>query len=300
MNKENYLYYHEIVFPNTRFPIMIYFHDIKYGYVTHHWHRSFELADYISSPCRFWKNGVACDVPADTLLFVNSGDIHAYLPHNLKNPNGVSLIFPYDFMKEYGINLDHTYFDYIDNPKINNQLLSSLHAIADLRTQRESDPYYYILCSAEIFKILHLLVTYYRTSKPDHIVSLKYLERCQKLISYVEDHYHEPLSLESVSEYMGLAPGYLCRFFKKNLGMTFKQHLTGVRLQHATQKMEHDDRSLLYIAMSCGFPDYRSFVNSFRTTYEITPQEYRNKFIFYREKYRTAFMKDESYLMAKK
>lgn len=294
MKKENQLHYHEIVFPNTRFPIMVYFHDIKYGYVTHHWHRSFEIADYISSPCRFWKNGVAYDVPKDTLMMVNSGDIHAYLPQNYRNPRGVSLIFPYQFMMEYGIDLDKVSFTYIDNPEINHQLLSSFHKIADLRLQRESDPYYYLLCSAEIFKILHLLVTYYQISKPDSMYSLKYLERCQKLISFIELHYQESLSLELVAEYMNLSTGYLCRFFKKNLGTTFKQHLTGLRLQHATSKMEKAESSLLDISMDCGFPDYRSFVNSFRQIYGITPQEYRNNFIFYREKYRTTFMRDEN------
>lgn len=293
MDKENHSYYHEIVFPNTRFPIMVYFHDIKYGYVAYHWHRSFELADYISSPCRFWKNGTCMDVPEDTLLFVNSGDIHAYLPHNLRNPRGISLIFPYDFMMDYGINLDHVCFTHIDNPEINDQLISSLHAILEFRLQQEEDPYYYLLCSAEIFKILHLLVTYYQIPRPDFSGSLKYLERCQKIISFIDAHYQEHLSLEYVAEYMGLDPSYLCRFFKKNLGNTFKQHLTGVRLQHATQEMENAERSLLDISMDCGFPDYRSFVNSFRNMYGINPQEYRNNFIFYREKYRTVFMKNK-------
>ena len=49
-----------------------------------------------------------------------------------------------------------------------------------------------------------------------------------------------------------------------------------IRLQTSMTQIRHTDKTLLSIAMDCGFPDYRSFVRSFQRLYGVKPQEYRD------------------------
>lgn len=275
MDKDTIFYNHEVIFPSKNFPIMVYFHATGLDYVPNHWHRSLEIVDYINTTCRLWYNGVSLDLPPDSLVIINSGDVHAYLPENCKNPQGVSLIFPYDFMMQYGIDIDHIRFTHTAGDTIDARLRQSLHKFSDLWYRQDTDPYYHLLCAAEIFNILHLMMTYYQSKDNVSPFFLKHLERCHDLISYIDQHHQENISLESVATYFHLSVGYLCRFFKKNLGITFKQHLLDVRIRHAVSLIGSTDHTLLDISMECGFPDYRSFIDAFRKTYHVTPQQFR-------------------------
>lgn len=267
-------YSHEIVLPSKKHPIMLYFHANGLGYVAHHWHRSLELCDYINTPCRLWHNEKVIDLPPDSLIIINSGDIHSLMPENRRDPKGVSLIFPYEFMSQYGIDIDCIRFTHTSDPAIDQQLRLAFHRLSDLWRTKSADPYYYLLCNAEIFNILHLLMNHYQdpNNTPD---SRRHMDRCRELLSYMNQHYQEDISLQSVAEHLNLSVGYLCRFFKKYLGTTFKGHLTNLRLQQAQAAISSTDQTLLDIALDCGFPDYRTFVNAFRKKYQITPRQYK-------------------------
>lgn len=274
MDRDQSVYNHEIVMPSKKHPIMLYFHADGLGYVAHHWHRSLELCNYINTPCRLWYDGETLDLPPDTLIIINSGDIHSLMPQNRRDPRGVSLIFPYEFMSQYGIDIDRIRFTYTSDPIIDRCLRQSFHRLSDLWETKEKDPYYYLLCNAEIFNILHLIMNYYQD--PNNTPrSSRYIERSRELLTYMNQHYQENITLQSAAGYLNLSVGYLCRFFKKYLGTTFKDHLTNLRLQQALAAISSSDKTLLNIALDCGFPDYRTFVNAFRRKYQITPRQYK-------------------------
>lgn len=56
------------------------------------------------------------------------------------------------------------------------------------------------------------------------------LDRIRNVITYVEDHFREPVSLQDISGHLGLGKEYFCRFFKKNMGISFLQYLNEVRI----------------------------------------------------------------------
>lgn len=286
-------YNHEIVLPSKKHPIMIYFHADGLGYVTHHWHRSLELCDYINTPCRLWNNGKIIDLPPDSLIIVNSGDIHSLMPENRKDPQGVSLIFPDEFMSQYGIDIDHIRFTYTSDPIVDQRLRQAFHRLSDLWYTKDTDPYYYLLCNAEIFNILHMVMTYYQDPS-NTSYSHKHMERCRELLSYMSQHYQENITLQSMARHLNLSVGYLCRFFKKYLGTTFKAHLTNLRLQQALTAISSTDRTLLNIALDCGFPDYRTFVNAFRKKYQVSPRQYKKDPVRFRPDFTYDYIPDQT------
>jgi len=97
----------------------------------------------------------------------------------------------------------------------------------------------------------------------------------QKMIYYVHAHFKEDITLESVSEYVRLSPGYVSKMFKKNLGYGFKELLTELRLKYAENLLLHSDESITDISYFCGFQSSSHFLRSFSKKYDMSPREFR-------------------------
>ncbi len=274
MKQRDLSFYHEIVAPSKRHPIMVYHHATGLDYCAKHWHRSLEVCCYINTSLTLWENGVQHDLEPDALIIINSGDVHGMMPKPNEHPRGVSLIFPHSFMLQYEINIDHTRFTHTAGEEHDRELRQALHTLSDLWLTQKQDPYYYLLSNSEIFRVLYLLMSYYQIQDSEETPLLYHMERCRQILSYIDVHYADPITLNSVANDMNLSVGYLSRYFQKYLGTTFKQHLTSVRLQHAVSELGKTDKTMLSLSLDCGFPDYRSFISAFRKWYKITPYQY--------------------------
>lgn len=273
---ENPKYYYEVVSRSKQFPIMVYFHARSgINYCAKHWHRSIELCCYMHSHVTVWNNGRTIEYPPDSLILFNYGDVHELIPRNLDNPLGVSLIFPYEFLIDYSIKPEDVRFTDSAGEYWDSELKNRMHTIVDLASTESTDPYYHLRVNSEIFQLLHILITHYRAKDTASQESLRHLDRCKQILAYIDNNFSSAVTLESLADELNLSVGYLARYFNKYLGTTFKQHLTSVRLQHALIEVLRDDKTMLDIAIECGFPDYRSFVAAFRRWYRNTPYQYR-------------------------
>ena len=268
-------YGYEVVTATAGYPVMVYFHSTEVNYVASHWHHSLEVVNYPDSECVLTYNGISVDLPKDALIIINSGTIHSLFPKAAYD-HGISLIYPSEFLSQYGIDVDKTIFHYTAGEAIDSQLRESLHSFDTLYQSRGQDPYFNLRCSAEIFSVLHLLMTHYQDRQEKTAELPRHEKLCQQIIRYIAQHYQEPLTLPSLAETFSLSEGYICRLFRRYLGYTFKEHLMDIRLQTSMTQIRHTDKTLLSIAMDCGFPDYRSFVRSFQRLYGVKPQEYRD------------------------
>jgi len=273
---ENPKYFYEVVSRSKQFLVMVYFHARSgINYCAKHWHRSLEICCFMNSHVTVWNNGRTIEYPPDSLILFNYGDVHELIPRNLDNPLGVSLIFPYEFLIDYSIKPEEIRFLDSAGEEKDAELKHHMHTIVNLSLSEQDDPFYYLRVNSEIFQLLHLLMTNYRSDNAENQESLRHLDRCKQILAYIDNNFSSPITLESLANELGLSVGYLARYFNKHLGTTFKQHLTSVRLQHALIEVLRDDKTMLEIAIECGFPDYRSFVSAFRKWYRYTPYQYR-------------------------
>ena len=83
----------------------------------------------------------------------------------------------------------------------------------------------------------------------------------------------------SVAEHFGYSACYFSRFFKSNMGITYKEFLTKMRLNAAKDSLTGSQKSVLEIAMDCGFSDARGLINMFNKYEGITPLQYRKKYV---------------------
>lgn len=101
-------------------------------------------------------------------------------------------------------------------------------------------------------------------------------ETIRLLISYMEEHYPEPLSLEQLAEQAHLSRGYLCDLFKREMKQTIMQYLTNLRISQARILLtEFPERRVSEIGRMCGFESPSYFGEIFRRVVGMTPAEYR-------------------------
>jgi AraC-like DNA-binding protein len=92
--------------------------------------------------------------------------------------------------------------------------------------------------------------------------------------AYLEEHYTENVSLETLSQLSQLSPYYLVRCFRQQLGLPPHQYQRQVRLLKAKQALL-TSQPLAEIASDAGFFDQSHFTRSFKRVFGVTPGQYR-------------------------
>ncbi|NIK68035.1 response regulator [Paenibacillus sp. BK720] len=107
---------------------------------------------------------------------------------------------------------------------------------------------------------------------PDH----KEQTMIARVVQYIEQHYMEDISLESVAAVAFMNPYYFSSFFKKQMKRNFKQYVTDLRMEHALSLLKHTDMMVYEIAEKVGYNNARHFSDMFKKQTGRLPQEYKN------------------------
>ena len=95
------------------------------------------------------------------------------------------------------------------------------------------------------------------------------------MIQYIEKHYQEKVTLNSLAEQMGYNPSYLSQLFRDNVGVNFYDYVTRKRLRESIFALQQTDKKILDIAADSGFQDIKAFNTKFKEVFGRTPSEYR-------------------------
>lgn len=96
-------------------------------------------------------------------------------------------------------------------------------------------------------------------------------------MDYIVRNYAEPITLNEVADYVGLAPSYFSIKMKKVSGMNFKHFLLMVRLKAATRMLLNTNDTITFIATECGFNSSNYFKDCFRRYKGVSPSMFRKK-----------------------
>lgn len=108
-----------------------------------------------------------------------------------------------------------------------------------------------------------------KSSKDQQIMS--------QCLAYLEEHYMEDISLESVAEAFFFNPSYFSSYFKTKTGTNFSEYLTAIRLKKARQMLADSGRKIEDVAAGVGYRNVRYFNRLFKKEFNVTPQEYRHR-----------------------
>lgn len=99
----------------------------------------------------------------------------------------------------------------------------------------------------------------------------------REIVSYLGEHFAEPLTLPAVAARFGLSPQYFSSFFREHFGRTLIQHINSLRIEKAARLLRETDMPVMEIGFSVGFDNFSYFIKRFRTVYGVSPSHYRKE-----------------------
>lgn len=100
-------------------------------------------------------------------------------------------------------------------------------------------------------------------------------EVVQKIRNYLLENYAENIALDTLAQRFCVSKYHLQRIFKKHIGQSPLEFLSGVRLTRAKELLRTTDLPVGEIAYRVGWENASYFVSKFRAQEEITPHKYR-------------------------
>lgn len=96
-------------------------------------------------------------------------------------------------------------------------------------------------------------------------------------LSYISDHYMEPIRIESLAEQCHISETHLRRLFSNYMSIGPLEYINFVRIQNACEMLKKTDEMVSDIAYKCGFGVLSTFNRNFKKIMGCSPYEWRNK-----------------------
>lgn len=103
-------------------------------------------------------------------------------------------------------------------------------------------------------------------------------EHVQGVISYLEEHYKEDLTLDRIADALHLTKPYLSNLFRRVTGTTVFKYLYNRRINQAKILFRFEPfRSVSAVSREVGFGHLAHFSRLFKATVGMSPQQYRRQ-----------------------
>ena len=243
-----------------------------------HWHKEIELIYVRSGSCNLNITDQTFTAHAGDLVICESGVIHYSNSHNMDN------------------SLDFVIFDtsilgpLFHNPNFVHPLITStqleayglsdlLHHLIDtvsLELEQKA-PYYREVVISSLQTFWFLLKRHHPRANAEQLPDnrrARTLADLQSLVSYIDEHYAENITLEFAAERMNFSHTYFSKMFKRLMGINFVTYLNMVRVEQAAFELRHTEKKFTDIALNCGFNNIRTFNRVFKEITGCTPSEF--------------------------
>ena len=249
-----------------------------------HWHEEFELIFIKRGSGIFQINFETYHVKDSDLLIISKGALHEGVG-SLMGCECQTIVFHPQFLASHTFdqlqaNFLHPLVDNLKEPVVHicsahphhQALLTLFHPLLQLMVQK---PLGYELIAKGL--LLQFFGTLYQLelikTNPLYSKSNKKFDVIKTIITYIQTHYHESLSVEDVASVVGYSNEHFIRFFKQEIGMKFTDYLNELRLRHAHRLLLQNEQTITDIALACGFENLSYFCKKYKQIYHMTPKQ---------------------------
>ena len=246
-------------------------HVIEGGH-PQHWHSYFEIEIILSGSGKYVINDVEYDIRCGRVFFLTSTDFHY-----LQVDNDTELI-NVSFDNEI---LDDKYlapllfkqtkkaytFERDDHERLVNAAYILLHEY-----ENDGD------CQRQMLQYIIKCLLRQNVAIADKRPRAEHNRGIKNAIMYMEMHFSEKITLESVAAAAGYQAAYFSELFAKITGDTYINTLKKLRIGHS-KSMLASGFSVADACFQSGFGSLSNFLDAFRRECGMTPGEYRKKAI---------------------
>ncbi len=280
----HYLDYHEQIQHRTGdFPLAYYPVDENYPRyrMPVHWHKESEIIRIRSGRMRFFLDDDELIAEAGDLLSIGGGVIHGGEPENcvyeciVYDPQQITpglescrnairpILRNNIFLKNSQIEANPDFQSAVA------RLFSTAASFGDNSLE---------LLSA-LFGFLHFQQANMNSAQLRTISERTWqkAEQLKPALEYIEQHYSQHISLETLAKLTGFSPKYFCRYFRAIVHRSPIDYLNYYRIECAAHFLVSADMNVAEVAVHCGFADSSAFIKQFRKYKGTTPRQYRTR-----------------------
>ncbi len=247
-----------------------------------HWHVEYELIRVLSGKLNLRIDEKDFKLNAGESIMVHGGTLHSGEPENCVYECSVFSINPL-----------------VQLPGCREQLapilaadtkLSQIYSKDDIEISSAVNDYFTVLKNentgyklaaiAGLYRIFSIIIDREMYSKPETAkptIESRYLSRFKNVLTWMEEHYMENVTLNELADLAGFSPKYFCRLFSKMTGRSPIDYLNCYRIDRASEMLLSSEKPIIDIAAECGFYDLSYFVKVFKKYKSIPPGQYRKR-----------------------
>lgn len=248
-----------------------------------HWHDEVEIIVIKKGEGIVSVDLTKYHVKAGDVVFVMSGQLHSISQYQNSSMEYENIIFNPTMLKASD---DDLCWEKYISPIVNgtapvpvvvtadNEIYTAFsHSINDIDTLCDKKPEgYQLAVKGNLFLMFYQLTT---ADLSDTATKRKQLDKIKVVLSYVEEHFSENMTIEQMAELCFYSKSYFMKFFKESMGVSFVAYLNDYRLEVAARLLRSSNDNIIDIASRCGFDNLSYFNRSFKKKYGITPGKYR-------------------------
>lgn len=103
------------------------------------------------------------------------------------------------------------------------------------------------------------------------------IEKLEVLLSYIDKHLDQPITVEQLADIVHLQVNYFIKFFRSHLGNTPMNYVKRQRLDKAKHYLLDSDLPISQIGQMVGYVEVSHFSNQFKSYTGMTPSLYRKQ-----------------------
>lgn len=97
----------------------------------------------------------------------------------------------------------------------------------------------------------------------------------EQIASYIEEFYHQPLSMSAMAELFHYSTHHLVRVFKRKYHCSPMEYVSRTRMQHARSLLAGTDAPIRDVAERVGYTDFYYFSRLFKKVFRETPAQFK-------------------------
>ena len=128
-----------------------------------------------------------------------------------------------------------------------------------------------------VFHFLHAALSAMREAELRTVSerSWQKAEQLKPALEYIERHYDQRVSLDTLARLTGFSPKYFCRYFRTIVHRSPIDYLNYYRIERAARLLAGDEMNVAEVAVHCGYADSSAFIKQFRKYKGTTPKQYK-------------------------
>lgn len=274
--------YYESIKEIGKSGIILSYQTVPGGYHPLHWHEEVELLYPLNGEADIEIEGTKYQLAKKQLLVVESCEVHSTYSYN--SPCMFLCIhLSKKYMQQYLPDIEQYQIHCKPEDITDEEFPLYLEICKMLETLTriyiEDAAAFQLEAEGIVLQILAHLIRHFssRTAPVRNTDDALSRERIRTILTYVEEHFGDPVTLAEAARVLGLNKEYFCRFFKKSMGISFMQYLSEVRVSHVYQDLICTDLLIAQVAEKNGFTNQKQFNKIFRERYHCTPSAVRKR-----------------------